>query len=107
MTDNKERKRKESWTFLTNHAHVLLCLAQAPQMRMREIADRVGITERAVQQIIADLAETGYIDREKAGRRNVYSIHQGKPLRHSIEGHRSIAHLIELIEGIDEEESTL
>jgi DNA-binding MarR family transcriptional regulator len=94
-----------NWTFLTNHAHVLLCLAQIPEMRMREIADKVGITERAVQHIIADLVQAGYIDRKKEGRCNVYSIHQGKKLRHSIEEHRTIASLIEFIKDYSESDS--
>lgn len=101
MTESTQ-ENNPGWTFLTNHAHVLLCLAQTPEMRMREIADKVGITERAVQHIIADLVQAGYIDRKKEGRCNVYSIHHGKKLRHSIEEHRTIANLIEFIRDYSE-----
>lgn len=86
-----------NWTFLTNHAHVLLCLAQSSSMRMRDIADKVGITERAVQHIIADLVNTGYIDRVRDGRCNVYQLHLNQNLRHPIEAHRKIAGLISFI----------
>ncbi|HZO59495.1 MAG TPA: MarR family transcriptional regulator [Solirubrobacterales bacterium] len=61
-----------AWKFLTNHAHVLLCVAHQPQIRLREIADAVGITERAAHRIIAELEEGGYISRERRGRRNHY-----------------------------------
>lgn len=94
-----------SWTFLTNHAHVLLCLAQSSSTRMRDIADKVGITERAVQHIIADLINAGYIDRVKDGRCNVYQLHLNENLRHPIEAHRKIAGLISFIydnEGTEE-----
>jgi predicted transcriptional regulator len=74
-------------------------------MRMRDIAEKVGITERAVQHIIADLVQAGYIDRMKEGRRNVYRIHHGKNLRHSIEEHRTIASLIEFIKEYSEDET--
>jgi predicted transcriptional regulator len=69
---------------------------------MRDIAEKVGITERAVQHIIADLVQAGYIDRMKEGRRNVYRIHRGKNLRHSIEEHRTIESLIEFIKDYNE-----
>jgi predicted ArsR family transcriptional regulator len=76
------------WTFLTNHAHVLLCLARDPSMRLRDIADCVGITERAAQRIVHDLIETGYLSCERVGRRNVYNLHVDGPLRHPLsEGH--------------------
>ncbi len=84
------------WTFLTNHAHVLLCLAQSPQMRMRDIAEKVGITERAVQRIIADLESEGFIEIKKEGRCNVYTPHKEKHLRHPVESHRHVADLLTL-----------
>ena len=91
-------KEKDSkWTFLTNHAHVLLCLAKYPDLRMRDLAIEVGITERAVQRIIAELAEEGYLDVERDGRCNIYTTHQDKPLRHPIESHRQVADLLQLI----------
>lgn len=85
------------WTFLTNHAHVLLCIAQNPQARMREVAERVGITERAVQRIVADLVHSGYLRRLRSGRCNRYEIRSDLPLRHPIERHRSVAALVDLV----------
>jgi DNA-binding transcriptional ArsR family regulator len=70
------------WKFLTNHAHVLLCVAHEPQIRLREIADAVGITERAAHRIIAELEEGGYITRERQGRRNLYCFHSDAVMRH-------------------------
>lgn len=87
------------WTFLTNHSHVLIVLHQEPNLVLREVAGRVGITERAVQRIIADLEQGGVIEREKVGRSNVYRTLPDRPLRHPIEAHRTIRELIELIAG--------
>jgi hypothetical protein len=70
------------WKFLTNHAHVLLCVAHEPQIRLREIAEAVGITERAAHRIIAELEEGGYITRERKGRRNDYVFHPDAVMRH-------------------------
>lgn len=84
------------WTFLSNHAHVLILLAQDPELRMREVAARVGITERAVQRIVAELVDGGYLESIREGRRNRYRLHLEKRLRHPIEAHRTLADLIEL-----------
>jgi len=84
------------WTFLTNHAHVLILLSKAPTTVLRKVALRVGITERAVQRIIADLERDGFIERHKVGRQNSYGIRPEKPLRHPIEAHRTIGDLIDL-----------
>lgn len=92
-------KNNTGWTFLTNHSHVLLCLAGDSSMRVRDIALEVGITERAVQRIIADLEEAGYINRIREGRCNTYLIHPDMSLRHPIEEHRRISDLIRLISG--------
>jgi DNA-binding IclR family transcriptional regulator len=73
----------KSWTFLTNHAQVLLCLADTPDIRLRDVADRVGITERATQRILADLIEAGYVKSERIGRRNRYTIDRRHAMRHS------------------------
>lgn len=97
MTEMKENA--SHWTFLTNHAHVLLCIAKNPEFRLRDIADVVGITERAVHRIVADLTEAGFIDVTRDGRCNVYVMHPEKKLRHPIEAHRQVADLIRLIEG--------
>ncbi len=86
-----------AWTFLTNHAHVFLCLAGDPEIRLRDVATRVGITERAAQRILADLVADGYVTTERIGRRNHYVIHGELPLRHPIEGHRPAAALMGLV----------
>lgn len=86
-----------SWTFLTNHAHVLLCIARDPECRIRDVAEQVGITERAVQRIVVELEEAGYLARARDGRRNRYEIKAQMPLRHPIERHRSISALIALV----------
>jgi len=85
------------WTFFTNHAHVLILLSRDPKQVLREVALQVGITERAVQRIIADLEEEGFIKREKLGRQNVYNVYADRQLRHPIESHRKIGHLLKLI----------
>lgn len=87
------------WTFLTNHAHVLLCLVEKPEARMREVAVRVGITERAVQRIVAELEEAGYLSRIREGRANRYIVHEDLFLRHPVESHCTIAGLIEMVIG--------
>jgi len=86
------------WTFLTNHAHVLVILFQNPSMVMREIALLVGITERAVQRIVQELEQEGFIRREKIGRKNSYQVMEGKFLRHPVEGHCSIRDLLALVQ---------
>lgn len=87
------------WTFLTNHAHVLVLLHLQPGLVLREVAVQVGITERAVQRIIQELEEGGFIRREKIGRQNHYEVLVDRPLRHPIEAHRRIGDLLSLISG--------
>lgn len=82
------------WTFLTNHAHVLLCLSRNGDLTMRELAQAIGITERAVQAAIADLVADGYLTSVKQGRRNTYTIHGDGRLRHPLESHHTIDELI-------------
>jgi DNA-binding Lrp family transcriptional regulator len=94
---------KPGWTFLTNHGHVLLCIAKDPGIRLRDVAERVGITERAAQRIVADLVEAGYISRRRQGRRNIYEIHPERPLRHPVEHAHPVAELFRLIEPMGEE----
>ena len=72
-----------SWTFLTNHAQVLLCLAENPDIRLRDVAGRVGITERATQRILAELVGAGYVRTERVGRRNRYTVDRAHAMRHS------------------------
>ena len=86
-----------SWTFLTNHAHVLMCLAKSPSERIRDLAVKVEITERAVQRIIVELEAEGYLEHIREGRRNLYKVLSRKPLRHDIEKHRQVHDLIKLI----------
>ncbi len=102
--NNKRNGNESSWTFLTNHAHVLMCLVKSPSMLMRDIAAEVGITERAVQRIIADLSNEKYITKIREGRCNKYRINTKKQLKHPIESHRRIADLIKLIFETDEAE---
>lgn len=85
---------KPRWTFLTNHAHVLVCISEDHTIRGRDIADRVGITERAVQAIIADLEADGYLTRRRTGRRNAYEVYADRPLRHPIEADHTAADLL-------------
>lgn len=92
-------KSTHNWTFLTNHAHVLAVLHADPEKVLREVAVEVGITERAVQRIIQDLEEGGFILRQRIGRQNRYRILKGQPLRHPIEAHRKIGDLLKLISG--------
>lgn len=83
------------WTFLSNHGHVLVCVAAQPDIRLSEIADRVGIGERAAHRIVHDLLDAGYVSSEKVGRRNVYTVDLDRPLRHPLEAHRRIRAIIE------------
>ncbi len=90
------------WTFLTNHAHVLACLAEDPTTRLRDVADRVGITERAAQRIVTELADAGYLEIDKEGRRNHYTLRERVPLRHPIEAHVNVGALLALIRSRDD-----
>lgn len=92
-------EKPADWTFLSNHTHVLICLAGDPEMRLRDVADRVGITERAVQRIVTDLEAGKVLDRIRDGRRNHYTIHRSRPLRHPIEQHRNVGALLEMVIG--------
>jgi DNA-binding Lrp family transcriptional regulator len=85
------------WTFLSNHAHVLVCLALDRNARLRDVATSVGITERAVQKIVSDLEEAGVILRERNGRRNSYRLNVAVPLRHPLEAHRTVGTLLSLV----------
>jgi len=85
---------KGPWTFLSNYAHVLVCLALDPDARLREVADRVGITERRVNGILADLEKAGIITVTKVGRRNSYTIDRTAQLRHPLESHKTVGDLL-------------
>ena len=82
------------WTFFSNYAHVLLVLAEQPDARLRDVADRVGITERAVQSIVSALEAEGAVTRNREGRRNHYEIHSEMQLRHPVEAHRTVGDLV-------------
>lgn len=85
------------WTFLTNHAHVLLCVARDPDIRHRDVAERVGITERAVQRIVADLVDAGYLERTREGRRNHYRLNLDLPLRHPLEQGHDVGEILRVL----------
>jgi DNA-binding transcriptional ArsR family regulator len=85
------------WTLLTNHGAVLLCIAEDPTARMRDLAGRLGITERAVQRIVADLVEAGYVSSRREGRRNVYQVHPEMPFRRHISNDHTVAELLKLV----------
>ena len=86
------------WTFLTNHAHVLLCLARNPDSTLREVAERVGITERAAHRIVGELEKAGALTRFRDGRRNHYEIRADLPLRHRLEQHCTVGGLLRMVE---------
>lgn len=85
------------WTFFTNHAHVLVCIARDPGIRLRDVAERVGVTERAAQRIVADLVEAGYLHRTRDGRRNHYQVHRELPLRHPVEQDHHIGEILSVL----------
>jgi predicted transcriptional regulator len=85
------------WDFLTNHAHVLTCVAHDPGIRLRDIADAVGITERAAHKILSELVDAGYVLRERRGRRNRYQVVPELPLRHPLVQGREVGDLLEVL----------
>ena len=92
-------KDGSSWTLLSNYGHVLVCLAGDPHMRLRDVAEKVGITERAVQRIVHDLEQADMLTREREGRRNHYRINKQQPLRHPLEQQHTVGELIEAVSG--------
>jgi DNA-binding IscR family transcriptional regulator len=87
----------EPWSFLTNHARVLVCIAHDPGVRLRDIAERVGITERTAYGIVTDLADAGYIVKEREGRRNRYQVQADQPLRDPTARETSIGEVLDLL----------
>jgi Winged helix-turn-helix DNA-binding len=85
------------WTFLTNHARVLVCIAEDPGIRLIEISERVGITERAAHRIVAELATAGYITRKRNGRRNTYVIHSDLPLPDTLGRDQKLGDLLSIL----------
>ena len=91
-----------NWTFLTNHAQVLVCIADDPGVRLREIGARVGITERAAHRIVVELAAAGYITRQRNGRRNQYTINAHLPIHDPIARERNVGQLLEILTPLHE-----
>lgn len=92
-----EIKGLPPWTFLSNHAHVLICLHRNPESLLKDVARQVGITERAVQRIVAELEEGGYLSRKKTGRRNSYVLDLTQKLRHPVEADAHLRDLVRLL----------
>ena len=90
-------EKSHTWTFLSNHMHVLVALSRDPELRIRDLADQIGITQRAVQRILSELIDEGVIRAKKVGRRNVYSIQRRTRLRHPLESKHSVGELIDLL----------
>jgi predicted transcriptional regulator len=97
--NSSSRNHHPSWDFLTNHAHVLSCVADDPGIRLRDIATAVGITERAAHRILSELVEAGYVLREREGRRNRYQVVPDLPLRHPLVKGREVGELLEVLLG--------
>lgn len=85
-----------TWHFLSNHAHVLISIAVDPDLTVRELAQHIGITERAVIRIIGELDEGGFLERTREGRRNHYEVHLDRPLRHPVEAHCTVGDLVQM-----------
>lgn len=86
------------WTFLTNHAHALVCIARDPGLRLRDVAERVGVTERAAQRIVSELVDAGYLERLREGRRNSYRVRSDRPMRHPVERGHHIGEILEVLD---------
>ncbi|GAA4880844.1 MarR family transcriptional regulator [Actinomycetospora straminea] len=101
---SSSRGEVPSWTFLTNHGHVLVALARDPHRRLRDVALEVGITERSAQSIVADLEAAGYLRRVRVGRRNRYEVETSRPLRHPAERDHQVGELLGLFTGAADED---
>jgi DNA-binding MarR family transcriptional regulator len=88
---------EKPWRFVTSHTQVLLCIARNPEIRIRDLADLIGITERAAQRIVADLAEAGYLERTRVGRRNRYTVNAAHKMRHPLQETHEIGELLDLL----------
>lgn len=95
--DDRAEPAPSSWTFVTTHTLVLLCIAENSEARMTDIAQKVGITERRVQTIVADLVDAGYLTRTRRGRRNHYEIDPSRPLRHLATEHQRLGDLLGML----------
>lgn len=106
MSSESSHLDGKPWTFVTNHTQVLLCIAQDEDVRTRDIAQMVGITERAAQRIVADLVEGGFITVERVGRRNRYTIDREAAMRHDAQAGYSIGELLDLLKREGELDTT-
>ncbi|MGB5373363.1 MAG: winged helix-turn-helix domain-containing protein [Polyangiales bacterium] len=97
MNSNENSETSAAWTFLSNHGHVLVCIARDPNVRVREIAQAVGVTERAVHRILRELEEASVIVRTRQGRRTHYEVNEHLPLRHPIEAEHSVGELVRVV----------
>ena len=95
-----------SWSFLTNHARALLCIAHDPDVRVRDLAAMVGVTERSAHAIVTDLVDAGYVVKDKDGRRNRYRIQEHLPLRDPITQQRTIGEMLDLLLGVNTHHAT-
>lgn len=100
MTNSLNSRSEPGWTFLTNHAHVVVCLVKDPTMRIRHLALAVGITERAVQRILGELEAGGIVEKTREGRRNRYRVRLDSRLRHPLEAHCTVCDLMGLLRGV-------
>ena len=96
--NRSEELDSKPWRFVTNHTQVLLCIARDPDARLRDIAETVGITERAVQRIVADLIESGFVTRERVGRRSRYRLNREARMRHPAQYEHEIGEMLDLLE---------
>ena len=99
MADENSQETPPRWDFLTNHAHVLVCVARDPGIRLRDIAAAVGITERAAHRIVSELVDEGYVVRERQGRRNRYQVKAKLPLPHPLAEEREVGDLLGVLIG--------
>ena len=95
---SRAEEAQHSWRFITNHTQVLLCIAQNPEIRLKDVAAEVGITERAAGRIVADLVDAGYVTRERTGRRNQYTINRDLEMRHPAQLGFEIGPLLDVLQ---------
>ena len=94
---HSSEKKVQGWTFLSNHMHVLVALSRDPELRIRDLAELIGITQRAIQRILAELVDEGVLKVKKVGRRNTYTIQRKTRLRHPLEAKHTVGELIDLL----------
>jgi predicted ArsR family transcriptional regulator len=97
MSPKSSAKDRKPWRFVTNHTQVLLCIARDPGIRLRDVAHQVGITERAVQRIVAELVEAGFVERRRVGRRNEYVVNREGAMRHPAQVGHAVGELLDLL----------